>query len=569
MHALLLLGFLAVSVLLFLPADLHAGSVLIGATTADNSQHAWFLRWFPYALATHQNPLLTTNLIEPAGVNLMWNTWIPLPALLLSPVTLLAGPVASFDVAVTLGVALSAWCAYLAAARFLLRGVAAVLAGAAYGFSPFIFDQSYTGHSNMVIALTPPLMLLALDTILVRQDRSPRRSGLLLGALMLAQFFITEELLASEVVMAAVVAACLALMHRHRLATRWRHVLACLGWALALLVPVVAYPVWFQFFGPRVPSGLITDPNFFVTDLLNVFLPSTAQGVEPQFARDIAAHYAGNSGEWGGYVGIPMLAVVAWTAWRQWRRPLVRVLCTGAAAAVVLSFGSTLHVGGYDTHVPLPGAILAHLPVLDDLVPARFAIYAALFTALLLGVFVDSLPAGRRGSRVVLISTLLIAASFVPPLPFPTRAAAAPSFFRNGSAQLKPGADVLVVPFSHDFYSTQAMLWQAEAGMPFSMPEGYIINRRPDGAAGQGPPPSVTSATLVAIAGGSLTDAGVSSATRAAMLSELRSWRVSEVVLGPMGAHGAAMRTFLEHLLGAIPLDRDGVALWPKVPAPS
>ncbi len=92
----------------------------------------------------------------------MWNTWIPLPALLLSPLTLLAGPVASFDVAVTLGVALSAWCAYLAASRFVARRAAAVLAGAAYGFSPFIFDQSYTGHSNMVIALVPPLMVMAL-----------------------------------------------------------------------------------------------------------------------------------------------------------------------------------------------------------------------------------------------------------------------------------------------------------------------------------------------------------------------------------------------------------------------
>ena len=76
---------------------------MVGATTADNSQHAWFLRWLPYALATHRNPLFTTSMIEPGGVNLMWNTWIPLPALLLSPVTLLLGPVAAFNVAVTLG----------------------------------------------------------------------------------------------------------------------------------------------------------------------------------------------------------------------------------------------------------------------------------------------------------------------------------------------------------------------------------------------------------------------------------------------------------------------------------
>ena len=57
-HALVLLAFVLLSALLFLPADLHPASVLIGATTADNSQHAWFLRWLPYALATHHNPLV-------------------------------------------------------------------------------------------------------------------------------------------------------------------------------------------------------------------------------------------------------------------------------------------------------------------------------------------------------------------------------------------------------------------------------------------------------------------------------------------------------------------------------
>ncbi|HSP65386.1 MAG TPA: hypothetical protein VLO10_04265, partial [Candidatus Deferrimicrobium sp.] len=340
-HALVLLGFLVLALLLFAPADLHPTGVMIGATTADNSQHAWFLRWFPYALATHQNPLFTTSMIEPTGVNLMWNTWIPLPALLLAPVTVLLGPVAAFNAAVTLGVALSAWCAYLAASRFLARRTAAVLAGAAYGFSPFILDQSYTGHSNMVIAAVPPLMVLALHTILVRQGTTPRRAGLLFGGVMIAQFFITEELLASEVVIITVAVACLAVMFSDAVATHWRHALACLGWAMLLFIPVVAYPVWFQFFGPQVPSHVLTDTNFFVTDVLNVVLPTTAQGVEPQFARDLANHYAGNSGEWGGYVGLPMLAVVAWTAWRHWSRPLVRVLCITAAAALLLSFGST------------------------------------------------------------------------------------------------------------------------------------------------------------------------------------------------------------------------------------
>ena len=248
----------------------------------------------------------------------------------------------------------------------------------------------------------------------------------------------------------------------------------------------------------------------------------------------------------------------------------MRVLCVGAAAAVLLSFGSTLHVGGTDTHIPLPGAILAHLPVLDNLVPARFALYVALFTALLFGAFVDSLPPlSRQRTRVVLVSSVLIAASFVPPLPFPTRAAVTPAFFTASPSPLPSGSNVLVVPFSHDFYSTQAVLWQAEAGMWFAMPEGYIINRQPSGASGQGPPPSATSSTLVAIAAGTATDATVTAQTRQQVLGELRSWHIGAVVLGPSDQHGAALRAFLIDLLGAQPVDRDGVTVWSSVPAPS
>ncbi|HSP64719.1 MAG TPA: hypothetical protein VLO10_00880, partial [Candidatus Deferrimicrobium sp.] len=273
------------------------------------------------------------------------------------------------------------------------------------------------------------------------------------------------------------------------------------------------------------------------------------------------------SGEWGGYVGLPMLAVVAWTAWRHWSRPLVRVLCITAAAALLLSFGSTLHVAGTDTHVPMPGELLAHLPVLDNLVPARFAVYIALLTALLFGVFVDSLPAVAQSARAVALATILIAATFVPPLPFPTRAAVTPAYFTSSPSPLAAGSDVLVVPFSHDFSSTQAVLWQAQAGLSFAMPEGYIINRQPSGLAGQGPAPSVTSVTLAAIEAGTSSDAGVSAATRQRILEELRGWHISAVVLGPADQHGAALRAFLTHLLGALPEERDGVAVWTSVPA--
>jgi hypothetical protein len=230
--------------------------------------------------------------------------------------------------------------------------------------------------------------------------------------------------------------------------------------------------------------------------------------------------------------------------------------------------GSTLHVGGTDTHIPLPGAILAHLPIVDNLLAARFSLYVALCAALLFGVFVDGLPDGRRRVQITVLSAALVGLTFVPPLPFPSRAVDTPAYFTASPSPLHITGAVLVVPFSHDFYSTQAMLWQAESGMAFSMPEGYVINRQPSGAAGQGPPSSVTSATLSGIAAGT-SGAELTPHLRRTILAELRTWGITAVLLGPMDSHGDAMRMFLSNLLGAPPALRAGVAVWAIVPAPS
>lgn len=563
-HLIVFACLLGASLLLFAPADLAATTRFIGATTADTSQHAWFLRWLPYALSAHVNPLFSDRVIEPGGVNLMWNTWMPLPALVLSPVTLLAGPVAAFDSAVSLGAALSAFSMYLAASRFLHRRAAAIAAGAAYGFSPFILDHAYAGHSNLVMAFVPPLLLLSLDTVLVRQDVRVRGAGLRLGLLLLVQFFITEELLASEAVAAVVGVACLAVVGRREVATHWRYAAGAVGWALLLVVPVLAYPLWFQFFGPSVPRGLIGDKNFFVTDLLNTFLPTASQGFEPGFAHAVAQHYAGNSGEWDGYIGLPMLAVVGWTVWRHRDRALVRVSAVGAVVLLMVSFGSSLRVGGVDTHIPMPGAILAHLPVLDNLLPARFALYVALLTALLLGVFLDELTPTPTGRRVLLLAGVFLVAADLPPLPFPTRPATTPAFFTASPTPYPSGSALLVIPFAHDFYTADAMRWQAESGMSFRMPEGYIINRLPSGRSEQGPPPSTTESVLDGIAAGTLTDAEVTSAQRQSIAGELRQWHIDGVVLVDGTAHADVMRALLAGISTATGrgVDELGVTYW-------
>ena len=75
----------------------------------DVDLFAWYMRYAATAVSHGRLPaLITTVLNAPQGISLMWNTSLLLPGVLLTPVTLLAGPQVSLTVALTLGFAGSA-----------------------------------------------------------------------------------------------------------------------------------------------------------------------------------------------------------------------------------------------------------------------------------------------------------------------------------------------------------------------------------------------------------------------------------------------------------------------------
>jgi hypothetical protein len=57
----------------------------LGAGTGDPGLFIWFLRWTPFAVGHRISPFVSDYLNHPDGINLMWNTWLPLPGLLLPP----------------------------------------------------------------------------------------------------------------------------------------------------------------------------------------------------------------------------------------------------------------------------------------------------------------------------------------------------------------------------------------------------------------------------------------------------------------------------------------------------
>jgi hypothetical protein len=554
-----LAGYLLLAILLFLPAWMPPGQRAVGGG-ADPFLFTWFLRWSPYAVAHGLNPLFTTHLDYPEGVNLMWNTSIPLPSLLLAPLTLVAGPVVSYNLLLTLGLALSGWCAFLAFRRYVRSGLAAFVGGLAYGFSPFMTMQS-GGHPHLTMAWTPPLALLLLDQALVR-GRPNRWIGVGLGILGAAQLLTGEEVLAVLAVAVLVGLGILGLFHRDAVRSRLRPALPMLVVAGVTFLVVGGLPLGMQFLGPQQVHGLLQPSNYYVSDLLGFVLPTRFQLIAPAAAIPLSDHFPAAS---TAYVGVPLLTLLVILVGRRGGDPVIRWAATTAGVLALLSMGDTLHVAGMDTGVPLPWVALDHLPLVRHILPVRLALIVFLLVGLILARFVDAtLTIGSRRRQTQSLAMVVVSLlAWCPILPYTTSSVAAPRFFTQpaGLHTLPEGSVVLVAPFAA-LGSAEAMYWQATAGMWFRMPEGYVFVPSPYPLS---PPPSATELALVRIA----MEADIANPPDLAQVRdirlELQGWNVQAVVVGPMPRHDALV-SLMSAVMGRPPLAEDGVDAWWTVP---
>jgi hypothetical protein len=562
---LILAGYLVLSFLLFVGTWLAPTNRLVFGDV-DVREITWFMGWTPYALGHGHTPLLTTHIDYPLGVNLMWNTAMVFPALVLWPVTAALGPITATNLAITLALPLSGWAMYLLARRYVRSRIAAIVAGLVYGFSPWMISRS-PGEIHMTIALFPPLALLALDEILMRQRRSPWLVGAGLGVAAAAELMTSEEMLALTLMLAAVGLAVVAVPHWRLIPPRLPYIARSLGTAALAFLALAAYPLSVQFFGPLRVTGVL--PDAYATDVLALVVPTRWQALE--FAQSISHQFTSRNiiEEGGAYIGIPLILICLWVTIRFWSRDIVRVATIVAITATVLAMGDHLHLRGHATHYLLPWRFLERLPVLKNVSPPRFMVFTYLMVALLLAVFVDwalfakahtsPRPGERRagGVRWVGIVATLLALSFLfPAVPYPTDTAVVPAFFRGGDVRRIPSGDVvLVAPFSRAFTS-DAMMWQSVSGMSFRMPEGYAYRPGPT----RNPPDSALQTQLYAIYYG-LDRPSLSPELVDQLRADLAGTGATAVIVGPE-PHEEEVVALFRGLTGREPVETGGVFVW-------
>lgn len=381
------LAYVAGAVWLYWPLARHLGSAQMGGP--DTSLFTWWLGWTPWAIIHGHSPFVSTWINAPTGLNEMWNTSVPLLGVLMAPITLTLGPVTSENLLLIAAPALSAYAAYVAGRLLGLRMRSSFLVGFLYGFSTNIIAENSSGHLHLSMAIFPPLVAALLQRI-VTGTVSARKGGLLLGLAAVLQVWVSEELLATSGILAALVLLLLAARApRDTVAQTARRLARTAGWALLVVIPVAAPALWVQFFGAdHLTSGVPVDS--WSTDVFTSITP-TRQALAGRLVSDqtMARIQVSDYDEITGYVGLPLIVLLL-AARRRIRTTTLRWCWVPLLVAAVLALGWTLRIAGHDTGIPGPARLMAHLPVLQNIVMVRYSLYVVLFAALLVGAAWDS-----------------------------------------------------------------------------------------------------------------------------------------------------------------------------------
>jgi hypothetical protein len=589
----------ALAVTLWLWRD--PASRTVAGNPNDADQFAWFFRYDASAIAHFHLPaLVTTAMNAPQGVNVMWNTFMLLPGVVLAPVTLAFGPQASLTLLLTAGFAGSATAMFAVLRRWQVGVAAAALGAAVYGFSPALL-HSAIGHYDLQFAVLPPLIADAVLRLATGRS-SAVRGGLWLGLLATAQLFITEETLFSTALAAALLLAVLAAARPREVPGRIAALAGGLGTAACVLAVIAGYPLWVQFFGPLHQDGSPFTTDFFKNDLSGFVVPSSYLLFHTAGSAAEALRYQGQLPEYLGYLGWPLIVMLAAGTIRFWRRLPVRACAVACAVLAVFSLGGTLLASGHEhAWLKLPWYWLQSLPVLSAALPDRFSIAADGAAAALLAFCADaavpvlaafalSLP-GRRvrwlasGVRPTVVVMSCAALAVLPIVPRPLPAAAAIPVPPGWSAafaalHLPSPATVLTVPVPMSTF-TEPLRWQADTGQPATLVGGYFMGPARDGRAytdgnglslagrylnflwaesGAGLPASLASGVSAGAGPASPHYVPIEAVNGKRMLAQIAAWHVTAVVA--VTVRNSVLGNYLVNLLGPPSVVTGDVMAW-------
>ncbi len=568
-------GYLAGAVFVFGRLWRDPAGQLLSDNLQDYTQFEWVLAHAARSVTHLENPLITYRLNSPDGVNMMANTSMLGATVPLTPVTLLFGPAVALVLLLTLALAGTATAWYCVLSRHVVRSRTAAFVGGAFcGFAPGMISHA-NAHPNLIAQFLLPLLLWRI--IRLREPGRSVRNGLVVGLLVVYQAFLNEELLFVTALAFAVFLAAYAPCRPAEIRQAVRPFLRGIAVAVAAAVPLLAYPLWVQFFGPQHYHGLPAVVAHYSADLAS--FPAYSRASLAGHA-EISNRIAQGPTEENAFFGWPLLALaVVIVIWLR-REPVVRALAVTGGVFALFSLGSSVVLNGQETGIRGPWWLLEQLPVFDLVLTARLALVTAASLGILLAISLDRAlavdPAGfvdralavdPPGVPVRLLWWGAVLAALLPLAPTPLPVAdrpAVPHFITAGTwRRYVQHDDQTLVPMPLGWWGElNEMRWAAQQRLEFRIPNGYFLGPDPlvpgQTLFGTRQPP--TSELILEVERSDLVPA-IGDSERQQARADLRRWNAAIVVVPADNPHVQVLRRTLDLLLGTGQLV-DDVWLW-------
>ncbi|MEU3736840.1 dolichyl-phosphate beta-glucosyltransferase [Streptomyces sp. NPDC032198] len=554
--------FLAMAVTLYSGRWAAPGARYLPDSLQDQNQWEWFFAVTADNVRHLHNPLFTDLQNHPDGVNLMANTVMLGLSVPFAPVTWLFGPAAALNAAMTLGLAATALAWYWLIRRRLVRHRGAAAAGAALAaFAPPMVSHAHA-HPNFMVLFMIPLIIDRALRLCEGEGTRVVRDGVILGLFTTYQIFLGEEPLLLAAVGMLLFAAAYGLAHRDMARAALRPLARGLGVAVAVTVPLVALPLYWQFFGPQSYTSVLHGDNAGNSPLALLSFAERSLAGNEQTAAALSA----NPTEQNAFYGWPLAALAFAIVVRLWEWTVVKALAFTVLAAAFLSLGPKFRVPLTDIVLPGPWAPLSHLPLFESVIESRVAMVCAPALGMLVALALAGLfAAPRRMTAARYAGVAAVALALLPIVPAPLRAVEReqpPGFIADGTWKkyLGDGETLVPVPLP-DPAGAEALHWQTTAGLGFRLPGGYFNGPwGPDRVGIYGASPRNTSDLLrdVRAAGRA---PRITDAWRRAAREDLAYWNAGVLVLAPQ-EHDTELRVTVEELLDRPGKWVDGVWIW-------
>jgi hypothetical protein len=570
---------------------------MVGNGSMDAIEQVWWLAWTPFALLHGHSPFLSMWQNYPLGQNFGVNGSMLALGVIFSPITQLFGPVVTWNLALTLSPAISAASMCLVLRRWTTWWPSAFIGGLLYGFSSYAFYYGGVGGGYLFVIFVPlpPLTLLLLHEIVVRQQWRARGVGIALAVVCAVQFFISTEILASTALMAMIAVGLYVIANRHELAERWRYAVRAAAYALGTGFILLVAPTIFTLAGPQHINGVPTPPALLSrepTPLLAVFVP-LGRWLNPQFVKAPGIGFVVSGAL---YLGVPLIVTLICMVVLFRKRGAIVFAGVMALISFILSLGPRVYIWGH-TAINLPFMLLDHVPLIQGFQTARLSLFTILFASAVLAIGIDEIRLWLTNSQVIaewrsragvwlaIVAAVVIAVVAMAPLwpahTLPLTATSpknVPSFFESNAVRSIPeNSVVLVNPYpdqvntgwSSILYPGQSILLdQAITGMRFKVIGGYGWFPSPSGHNGTINPAVLTPNSVQALfdtafTGGTAAERQLLAKSNAA--NDLRvflgNYDVQTIILLPQGKTPTTLINILTSVIGP-PTKTGGVTVW-------